>query len=153
MKKIIAMILCVAMVAALGVTAFAEKITNDNKDSKTLVFTVAEWYEWLTHDGKAAAATGLKAYAEQLGTVKSILQDDIDAYNKGIKTAAQAVQAAQYATVAAYVETATMLYKVAAEQAINKALAEFEIALNDVINPPETVPVGKIFFPELNPDA
>ena len=152
MKKIVAMILCVAMVAALGVSAFAEPITAKNKDSKTLSFTVSEWYTWLTGDGKAAAATGLKAYAEQLGTVKGILQDDIDDYNAGIKTAAKAVQAAQYATVAAYVETATALYKVAAENAINKALAEFEIALNEAIDPPAGVDVGKLFFPELNAD-
>ena len=132
MKKIIAMLLCVAMVAALGVSAFAaekEKAITDT--SKTQVWDVAKWYAWLTGDGKAEAATGLKAYANAVGAAKAAAQDQLDAYNKGIKTAAQAVQAAQYAAVAAYLKEATVEYKAAAENALNRALAEFKIELEN----------------------
>ncbi len=141
MKKIVAMILCVAMVAALGVSAFAEPITKDNKDSKTLIFTAAEWYDWLTGEGADAAKTGLALYASELGAAKAAAQAKLDAYNKGIKTAAQAVQAAQYATVAAYVNAATTLYKAAATNAVNQALAEFKIALEGEMKAAEAVDV------------
>ena len=127
MKKIIAMLLCVALVAAMGVSAFAG--TPDKPDSKTEVFTVAQWYTYLA--SKDTTATGLKAYANALGEMKAAAQANLDDYNAGIKTAAQAVQAAQYATVAAYVDAATTLYKAAATNAVNQALAEFKIALEN----------------------
>ncbi len=129
MKKIIAMLLCVAMVAALGVSAFAAEATP--KTSKTVIWDVKDWYDYLTGEGKAEAKTGIALYASELGAAKAAAQKKLDAYNAQIKTAAQAVQAAQYATVAAYVDAATTLYKAAATNAVNQALAEFKIALEN----------------------
>lgn len=143
MKKIIAMLLCVALVAAMGVSAFAG--TPDKPDSKTEVFTVAQWYTYLA--SKDTTATGLKAYANALGEMKAAAQANLDDYNAGIKTAAQAVQAAQYASVAAYVSVASQLYAAAAQNALNEALASFQIELDKAFEiPEETNTLMEVFF-------
>ena len=72
MKKIIAMLLCVALVAAMSVSAFAaEKAITDV--SKTKVWSVDEWYKWLTGDGKATK-TELETYAGLVSAAKAAAQ-------------------------------------------------------------------------------
>ena len=142
MKKIIAMLLCVALVAAMGVSAFAG--TPAKPDSKTEVFSVKDWYDFLK---TPVEVSELEAYALALGKAKAALNNELDAYNKGIKTAALAVQAAQYATVGAYVNAATELYAAAANNAINEALAEFQIELENALKIPASVNVADIFWP------
>ena len=148
MKKIIAMLLCVAMVAAMGVTAFADEVTPLN--SKTATWTVKEWYDYITDPANAASKTTLETYAGLVSKAKAAAQAELDAYNKGIKTAAQAVQAAQYAAVAAYVDVATELYAAAAENALNKTLAEFQKALNDEMKVAVETSIFDDFWPERN---
>ena len=143
MKKIIAMLLCVALVAAMGVSAFAG--TPDKPDSKTETFTVADWFNYLSNK-PAAAKTDLEKYAAALSDAKAKVAEELDAYNKGIKTAAQAVQAAQAATVAAYVNVATQLYQAEATNALNKALAEFQIELDKAFEIPEETNFWATFF-------
>lgn len=126
MKKIIAMLLCVAMVAAMGITAFADAPKG------TEVWDIQKWYEELS---KKEELSGLKAIAANLAGAKAAYTAQVKAYNAGITDAIKAVQAAQYATVAAYVNVATQLYAANAENEINKAIAQFEIDLKDAIAP------------------
>ena len=125
MKKIIAMLLCVALVAAMSVSAFAAP-------KGTEVWDIEKWYEELSNP---TAATGLKALAADLAGAKAAYAAQVKAYNEGITDAIKAVQAAQYATVAAYVDVATQLYAANAENAINKAIAQFELDLKAAIAP------------------
>ena len=149
MKKIIAMLLCVAMVAAMGVSAFAaEKAITDI--SKTKVWSVDQWYKYITNPANATQKTTLETYAGLVSKAKAAAQAELDDYNKGIKTAAQAVQAAQYAAVAAYVDVATELYSAAATNALNKTLAEFQKALNDEMKVAATTSIFDDFWPERN---
>ena len=67
MKKIIAMLLCVALVAAMGVSAFAG--TPGKPDSKTETFSVEEWKEYL--DSEVVFANDLLKYAAYLSDAKA----------------------------------------------------------------------------------
>ena len=137
MKKIIAMLLAVAMVAALGVAAFAGTVADP--DSKTETFTVAEWADYLANTKKSPATVAhealvsgdIRAYAAAVSSAKAVYAANLAAYNAGIKVAAAAVQFAQYATVADYVYYATELYAANVENAINEAVANFYLDLAD----------------------
>ena len=152
MKKIIAMLLCVALVAAMGVTAFAG--TPGAPDSKTEVFTIQEWYDYLNTE---VVLTGLNAYAASLAHAKEAYKNEIAAWN-GLKTRiATAVQAAQYAAIAAYVDAAWQIAQAEATNALNEALASFAIDLEDLYEPDPALwfaSVGEnntnsIFFPPI----
>lgn len=138
MKKIIAMLLCVALVAAMGVSAFAG--TPDKPDSKTETFSIKQWGEYLGSKATAAetahaalVAGTVKDYADAVAAAKAVYANNLSAYNAGIKTAVSAIQFAQYATVADYVAYATELYAANATNAINQAIAEFYVELADAL--------------------
>ena len=146
MKKIIAMLLCVALVAAMGVSAFAAGnmgSTLPDKASKTEIFSVEDWKTWLN---TTVAVDDLTGYALALSKAKAAFANELDAYN-GLKVRiATAVQAAQYAAVAAYVDAAWQIAQAEATNAINKSLAEFSIALDKVY---QDAPV--VFAADTNP--
>ncbi len=126
MKKIIAMLLCVALVAAMSVSAFAASPKG------TEIWSVDQWVTELT---KPSSKNDVQKLAAELAGAKDAYSKAVKAYNDGIKDAAKAVQAMQYATVAAYVKAATDLYEVNAANELNKAVAQFKIDLAAAIAP------------------
>lgn len=126
MKKIIAMLLCVAMVAALSVAAFADLKGITKLADGTKVSTVEEIKASKTV--KADPET-VKGYAESLAAAKKAAGDAKDAYAKMIANVKDAALAAQYnALQQVFTKAATNAEKEIAK-AINNYLAEVEIAL------------------------
>ena len=123
MKKIIAMLLCVAMVAALSVAAFADlKGITDPKVSSV---------EELVQAKKDAAAdkTALEAYAASLAAAKKAAGDAKAALADVLSNVKAAAQAAQYNALEAYFNAAAEKAEIEIETAINNYLAEITIAL------------------------
>ncbi len=125
MKKIIAMLLCVAMVAALSVAAFADLSgikTAAGKDVSSVDELVA------AKTAKATPGT-VKAYAESLAAAKKAAGDAKDAYAKMIANVKDAALAAQYNALQEVFTKAAEAAEKEIADAINNYLAEVKIAL------------------------
>lgn len=126
MKKIIAMLLCVAMVAALSVAAFADLSGIAKLADGTAVSSVEELVASKTQ--KAPEGT-VKAYAESLAAAKKAAGDAKDAYAKMIANVKNAALAAQYNALEKVFEQAATNAEKEIALAINNYLAEVQIAL------------------------
>ena len=125
MKKIIAMLLAVAMVAALGINAFAQTTTVLH----TQVSTFAEYYNAIAAS-KVAAAGSLKEYAQQLSWAKEFYGNKVKDYKTMLGYVADATKAAQYGAVAEYYLFAADAVEKAALEAINQFQAQVAWDLN-----------------------
>ena len=126
MKKIIAMLLCVAMVAALSVAAFADLSGIKKLADGTVVSTVEEL---VTSKTAKADPETVKGYAESLAAAKKAAGDAKDAYAKMIANVKNAALAAQYNALEAVFTQAAATAEEEIAKAINNYLAEVTIAL------------------------
>lgn len=116
MKKIIAMLLCVAMVAAFGVNAFAlTTTTSDSTIDEIMAALKAD------KDAKDAAKNAIAKYADNLAAAKKLYGDQKDALNAALKATKSAVEVAQYTAVAVAYAEAVEDYIVA----VNEAIAQY----------------------------
>ena len=127
MKKIIAMVLAVAMIAAFGVSAFAATPATSNKLD---IPTVQEWYDALK---APSAKTQVEAYAKLLDGSKQYYKDAQDALKDLLKATQKAIQVAQYAIVADAIYTQRDLLNAAVASEINKAIAQSWIDYENAI--------------------
>ena len=126
MKKIIAMLLCVAMIAAIAISAYAD-VKVEVVSSKKL--TSIE--DWITELNKPVTKTDLQKYAEALTAAKAVATAGKDALNDALKAAKDAIQAAQYVAIAqAYVD-ALVDYT----NEVNKAIAQLYVDLGYTADP------------------
>ena len=140
MKKIIAMLLCVALVASMGISAFAAGPFT----VLTSTDTFGDLYKEIVADAKAAnaALSDLSKYAKELSQAK---KDLADAKKLLGAVKADAVNAAQtaytYAVATAYEAAAAKMYEDA-----TKAIAQFyfdfvlDLAGGDVTLVPDALP-------------
>lgn len=117
MKKIIAMLLCVAMVAAFAVNAFAAGPFKVDATKSSAAY----FYDELVNGETTAVAGSLAAYAEQLSAAKKEFAAAKKSLGDLLGVVNDAVKTAQYQAVATYYEAAAVLY----EEAANEALANF----------------------------
>ncbi len=122
MKKIIAMILCVAMIAAMSVSAFA-------KDES---LTARHSYEYFWNkkvDGKYASNGIVRDYAAGLAAAKSAYNDAKDGFTKVVKALPDAQAHLIYTALGEYYTAAAQVLNIQFGNALNQALAEFRFEL------------------------
>ena len=119
MKKIIAMILCVAMVAALSVSAFAAVTVTITTGKIT---TIDEYIEELN---KPVEKTALEQYASALSAAKATATVEKAKLQTALNAAKNAIQAAQYVAIAQAYEDAVVAYT----NEVNKAIAQIYVDL------------------------
>lgn len=154
MKKIIAMLLCVAMIAAMGVSAFAanESLTGAHS---------WEYYWNKKVDGKYAYTGIVRDYAAGLASAKSAYNDAKDAFSKVVKALPDAQAHAIYTALGQYYSAATQVLNIQFGNALNQALAEFEFELMSSVQRDdfapgwfgETAPVSGITVNGIAPSA
>ena len=119
MKKIIAMILCVAMVAALSVSAFAAVTVT----IKTGTITTID--DYIKELSKPVVKTDLEKYAAALSAAKAVANVEKTELQKALNAAKDAIQAAQYVAIAQAYEDAVVAYT----NEVNKAIAQVYVDL------------------------
>ncbi len=126
MKKIIAMILCVAMIAALGASAFAEPLTAPHS-----------WaYYWNKQAASQNASKGaIRNYAEGLAGAKKAYGDAKDAYDKAIGALANAETRVIYEALEDWYGAALAVANTQFANALTETQVAFQIALNQAIDP------------------
>ena len=122
MKKIIAMLLAVAMVAALGVSAFADV---KRADAKTTILSIDDWKTILV--AEADDVTSVKAYANALAAAKLAYNAEKKVLAEMVNNTAKAYQTAQYWIAAEILNYQAEQYELAVGNAINEAIAQAEI--------------------------
>ena len=133
MKKIIAMLLCVAMIAAMGVSAFA---ANES-------LTAPHSYEYYWNkkvDGKYAYTGIVRDYAAGLAAAKSAYNDAKDAFSKVVKALPDAQARLIYTALGEYYTAAAQVLNIQFGNALNQALAEFEFELYSSIQRDDFAP-------------
>lgn len=125
MKKIIAMLLCVAMVAAFAVNAFAAGPFVVLPDPST----IAEYYEKAVTDAQDDAGTlfALEAYAKNLKAASKALKDAKKDLADMQKAAVDAIKVAQNYGLATAYEIA--MYQFQAE--VQKAIGDYYFSIVD----------------------
>lgn len=114
MKKLIAMLLCVALVASLGINAFAAvvtvkefksgELTGNPNSSESINAAMKDMFT------KAITPkTGTAALAAQLSAAKKAYTDAVKAYNTLLGNVGKAAKAAQYNAVATYYNAANAI--------------------------------------------
>ena len=123
MKKIIAMLLCVAMVAAFAVTAFAAGPFQVAFSAST----IEEYYKKDIADAKADAAnkSPLEQYAANLKAAEKALKDAKKELETQQKAAVDAIKAAQNYLVATAYEVAIAELQVDIQKAIAQAYFDY----------------------------
>lgn len=129
MKKIIAMLLCVAMVAALAVSAFAA--TPWAGVSKSTYFDGETYDVKSVYDrfvdkvnGYYTADSALSDYASALGAAKKAVAQRQADFNQAIADLKDAIKTAQNAALAGAYAVATEQLEIDAAIAINDFLAQ-----------------------------
>ncbi len=120
MKKIIAMVLCVALIAALGVSAFAE--------TKTGRHSYAYYWNKLVDDAVTWKGD-IREYAAGLANAKKAYGDAKDAYNKAMGALANAQTTFIYDSLADFYDAALWVANVQFNNALEEAQANFQYEL------------------------
>ena len=120
MKKIIAMLLCVAMVAAMGISALADivYVPVSALQSGMPAATQAIEIAGQIFDDATKIKTGVAGYAAQLGGAKKAYAKAVKEYNELLGNIADAAKAAQYAAVASYYNAANVIADINVQMAI-----------------------------------
>lgn len=123
MKKIIAMLLCVAMVAAFAVSAFAAGPFTVSFSAST----IEEYYKKAVADAKADAGdkSPLEAYAANLKAAQKALSNAKDELAAQQKAAVDAIKVAQNYLVATAYEVAIAELQVDVQKAIADAYFDY----------------------------
>ena len=125
MKKIIAMLLCVAMVAAFGASAFAAGpfIVLPNPS------TIADYYAKAVEDAQADAGTlfALEAYAKNLKAAEKALKDAKKDLADMQKAAVDAIKVAQNWGLATAYQVAMYQF----EEDVQKAIGDYYFSVVD----------------------
>lgn len=133
MKKIIAMLLCVAMIAAMSVSAFA-------KDESLTARHSYEYYWNKKTDGQYPSNGIVRDYAAGLAAAKSAYNDAKDAFSKVVKALPDAQAHAIYTALGQYYSAATQVLNIQFGNALNQALAEFAFELSKSIQRDDFAP-------------
>lgn len=133
MKKIIAMLLCVAMIAAMSVSAFA-------KDESLTARHSYEYYWNKKTDDQYASNGIVRDYAAGLAAAKSAYNDAKDAFSKVVKALPDAQAHAIYTALGQYYSAATQVLNIQFGNALNQALAKFAFELQKSIQRDDFAP-------------
>ncbi len=119
MKKIIAMLLCVALVASLGISAFADGLLTTHDYA----------YYWNKLVDDSVAKGPIEQQAKALNAAKKAYGDAKDDLSKAVANLSKAVQTVQYNMVANYYSAATQALNVQFQNAINEAWANYNFEM------------------------